>query len=208
MSIASRWPIGRVHELDGRRVGRAASAPFTCGSLIAEIEAPDPLGRFLFVNHIPSWQLDWEYERETQTVAVARLVDEIVDDPPAHVILAGDLDATPEAASIRFLRGRQSIDGTSVSYFDAWATTHPGEHGYTFTPDNPMVPNGEDGAWALELGRRIDYIFVRGRDHGPTLNIRSCTRLFTEPVDGVWASDHFGVMADLSTLLTDGRPVP
>jgi hypothetical protein len=27
-----------------------------------------------------------------------------------------------------------------------------------------------------------------------TLNL--CERIFDEPVDGVWASDHFGVMAD------------
>jgi endonuclease/exonuclease/phosphatase family metal-dependent hydrolase len=37
--------------------------------------------------------------------------------------------------------------------------------------------------WALDLGRRIDYVFVR---------------IFDEPVDGVWASDHFGVVAGLT----------
>ena len=50
------------------------------------------------------------------------------------------------------------------------------------------------------LFRRIDYIFVRCGEHeGPTLEIASCERIFDEPVDGVWASDHFGVSADLVT---------
>jgi hypothetical protein len=71
-----------------------------------------------------------------------------------------------------------------------------------------MATTGEGGDYALELGRRIDYIFVRCSSHGPTLDIRTCDRLFDEPVDGVWASDHYGVTADLSAILPDGRPVP
>jgi endonuclease/exonuclease/phosphatase family metal-dependent hydrolase len=70
------------------------------------------------------------------------------------------------------------------------------------------MPPGETGDWALEPGRRIDYVLVRCSDHGPTLDIRRCERLFDESVDGVWASDHFGVTAELSPLLPDGRPVP
>ncbi len=33
--------------------------------------------------------------------------------------------------------------------------------------------------------------WVRCDDHGPTLEIAGCTRIFHEPVDDVWASDHF-----------------
>jgi endonuclease/exonuclease/phosphatase family metal-dependent hydrolase len=175
------------------------------GALAAEIHAPEPLGRVLFVNAPLSYPKDTEAERERQAVAVARLVDEL---RPAHAILAGDLNAEPEAASIRFLRGLQSLDGMSVCYRDAWEAAHPGEPGHTFTPENPTMPTGETGAWALEPGRRIDYVFVRCSDHGPTLDTVSCERLFDEPVDGTWASDHFGVTAELSCLLPDGRPVP
>jgi hypothetical protein len=48
--------------------------------------------------------------------------------------------------------------------------------------------------WDWELGRRIDHVFVRCTHHGPTLD---CERIFDEPVDGVWGSDHFGVVVDL-----------
>jgi hypothetical protein len=32
----------------------------------------------------------------------------------------------------------------------------------------------------------------------PIVDIRACARLFDEPAAGVWASDHFGVVADLA----------
>jgi endonuclease/exonuclease/phosphatase family metal-dependent hydrolase len=45
---------------------------------------------------------------------------------------------------------------------------------------------------------RIDHVLVRfGAHGGPTLPIRACDRVFVEPVDGVQASDHYGVVADL-----------
>jgi hypothetical protein len=46
--------------------------------------------------------------------------------------------------------------------------------------------------------RRIDYILVRCEAQGPTLRVDRCEQLFAEPVAGVWASDHLGVVADLS----------
>jgi endonuclease/exonuclease/phosphatase family metal-dependent hydrolase len=48
-----------------------------------------------------------------------------------------------------------------------------------------------------ELGRRIDYVMIRSSAYGPTLAGADCRRVLDEAVDGVWASDHFGVMADL-----------
>jgi hypothetical protein len=50
----------------------------------------------LFVNHLPNWQLIFEHERELQTVIAARTIDEICERRDGlHVVLAGDLDATP-----------------------------------------------------------------------------------------------------------------
>jgi endonuclease/exonuclease/phosphatase family metal-dependent hydrolase len=53
-----------------------------------------------------------------------------------------------------------------------------------------------EGTWPLERGRRIDHVLVRCAEHGP--DITACARLFDRPVEGVWASDHFGVVADLA----------
>jgi len=65
---------------------------------------------------------------------------------------------------------------------------------HTFTPQNPRVASGE---MPLERGRRIDYILVRCGDHGPSLEAAGCALAFDVPVNGTWASDHFGVVADL-----------
>jgi endonuclease/exonuclease/phosphatase family metal-dependent hydrolase len=193
-SIASRWPLGDVHEVD-LRVTPRAQGEFPCGALIAEVMAPDPVGELLLVNHFPHFQLDFEHERERQAVTAARAVEELVGRRRRHVVVAGDFDAAPDAASARFWRGRQSLDGTSVCYRDAWESTHPGDPGHTFTTDNPLL---SQGTWPQEPGRRIDYVLVRCRDHGPTLDVVACARVFDQPVDGVWATDHFGVVADLA----------
>jgi endonuclease/exonuclease/phosphatase family metal-dependent hydrolase len=191
ISIASRWPLESVYEVDLNVTPRTAD--FACTTLVAEIRVPDPIGPLLFVNHLPNWQLNFEYERELQAVAAARFVEKYVVRSSLHVIVAGDFDADPDAASVRFWSGRQSLDGASVCYRDAWESANPGEPGHTFTPRNPLVA---DWDWPF---RRIDYIFVRCGDHGgSTLAISACTRIFDEPIDGIWASDHFGLVADLS----------
>jgi endonuclease/exonuclease/phosphatase family metal-dependent hydrolase len=146
----------------------------------------------LFAFHNPSWKLHQAYERELQAVAAARFLAEFAEARTRHVIVAADLDADPESASARFWTGRQSLDGMSVCYRDAWESVHPQEPGHTFTPENPIMI-GRD--WPF---RRIDYVLVRCGEHeGPTLEIAGCERIFTEAVDGVWASDHFGLRVDL-----------
>jgi endonuclease/exonuclease/phosphatase family metal-dependent hydrolase len=205
VSIASRWPIGDVRELDLHVTPRTFG--FECVTLIAEVLAPSPVGTVLFANHFPNWQLGLEHERERQTALAARVLAELAG-RAGHVVVAGDLDATPEAASIRFWRGLQSLDGTSVCYRDAWTDAHPDEPGHTFSPDNPNVLTGEVGDWVLERGRRIDYVLVRCTDHGPTLDVRGCERIFDAPRDGAWGSDHFGVLAELCTHTPSGRLVP
>jgi endonuclease/exonuclease/phosphatase family metal-dependent hydrolase len=191
--LASRWPLGTVRELGLRVTERTDS--FVWGAALAvEVMAPPPLGPFLFVHHKPNWQYGYERERELQAVAAARFVEELVAGRDLQVVLAGDFDATPDAASIRFWTGRQSLGGTSVCYEDAWAVAHPGEAGHTFSPRNPLVTAGE---MVLERGRRIDYVMVRCGVHGPRLEVAGCELAFDQPADGVWASDHFGVVADL-----------
>jgi endonuclease/exonuclease/phosphatase family metal-dependent hydrolase len=182
-AIASRWPCDEVHEIAGERV-----AGFPALTLIAGIAAPAPL---LFVNHFPPWAPAHEALRERHTVAAARFVEEIAGG--RHVVLGGDLDAVPDAASIRFLCGLQSLDSFSVRYLDTWDAVHPGEEGHTFTTRNPLVM--QESNVTREEPRRIDYLFVRCTDDGPTLDVRDCRLLFDAPP---WASDHFGLVADLT----------
>lgn len=192
ISIASRWSIGDMHELDLNVTSRTNA--FACTALMAEIDVPPPIGPVLLVNHFPDYQLDHEHERELQAVVVARRIEEMRANRDMHVVLAGDLDAEPDAASVRFLTGKQSLDGMSVCYRGAWERVHPDEAGHTFTTRNPLVAQA---TWDWPF-QQIDHILVRCGEHGgPTLAIEACELAFNEPIDGIWASDHFALVADL-----------
>jgi endonuclease/exonuclease/phosphatase family metal-dependent hydrolase len=191
-SVASRWPILEVHEVDLHLTPRTGD--YSCGTVVAEVAAPASLGRLLVVSHGPSWAWWAEAERELQALAVACRVEELVAGDPAHVVVGGDFNAAPDTASIRFWTGRQTLDGVSTAYRDCWESVHGNEAGPTFEPANPLSAVDEPG---LDRGRRIDYLLVRCGDHGPTLRIADCRRVLDEPVDGVWASDHYGVLTDL-----------
>jgi endonuclease/exonuclease/phosphatase family metal-dependent hydrolase len=193
-SIASRWPLKVVREAN-LHVTHRVGVPAWIGSLaVVDAAAPEPIGPVFVVHHKPTWQSGFEFERELQAVASARLVEELLHGVDRHVVVAGDFDAVPEAASLRFWTGQQSLLGMSVYYQDAWAAVHPDKPGHTFTPRNAL----RSDAWRPRPGRRIDYILVRCGTHGATLDIAACGLAFDQPQDGVWASDHFGVFADLS----------
>jgi endonuclease/exonuclease/phosphatase family metal-dependent hydrolase len=130
-AVASRWPLDKVLEVEQRVTTRITSASTT---MLAELTAPDPFGRLLFVNHLPCWQLNFEYERELQAVAAARRIEELLVHGPAHVILAGDLTDPPDSASVRFWTGRQSLSGVSVCYRDAWESLRGGSRAIPTAP--------------------------------------------------------------------------
>jgi endonuclease/exonuclease/phosphatase family metal-dependent hydrolase len=190
ITIASRWSVTEVRELDLHLTPRTGAFP--CTTLVAEIAAPAPVGQLLFVNHFPSYQPELEHERQLQAVAAARFIGEVQAARQMPVIVAGDLDADPSAGSIRFWTGREALDGMSVCYRDVWEAAHPDEPGDTFTSNNPLRSARE---WPF---RRIDYILVgRNSSNRPLLAIRGARLVFDAPIDGTWASDHFGVLADL-----------
>jgi endonuclease/exonuclease/phosphatase family metal-dependent hydrolase len=187
--LATRWPHRVVAELDQRLDEQ--SLPWAA-TLLVEVETP--VGPTLVAHHKPSWPFTAEKEREQQALAAARLVEQHAV-RGQHALLLGDLDATPDAASVQFLRGRRSLAGEGVCYQDAWETAHPDDPGHTFSAENPLVRAGEV---ATAVSRRIDYVLVRSGPHGPSLQVLSCERLLDRPVDGVWGSDHYGVVVDLA----------
>jgi endonuclease/exonuclease/phosphatase family metal-dependent hydrolase len=188
--LATRLPVRSVAEVDLHLTPRTLDFPW-CAAVLVTIETP--VGVVLVAHHKPSWQFGFERERELQAVAAARAIDRAADGAD-HVVVLGDFDAGPEAQSLRFWCGRTSLDGMSVAYQDAWETCHPTEAGFTFSAENPLV---RDGEVATALSRRIDHVLVRSGVHGPSLQVARCERVLDRAVDGVWASDHFGVVADL-----------
>jgi endonuclease/exonuclease/phosphatase family metal-dependent hydrolase len=192
--LASRFPFNGVREIDLRVTDRI-TLPWAAAILV-EMNLPRPIGDVLVAHHKPTYEIGFSRERELQAVASARAIEHhLADRPNCHVIVLGDFDDTPDSASLRFWTGRQSLDGVSVAYRDAWEAVKGADPGHTFASSNPLVRAGE---MSLELGRRIDYILVRSGIHGPTLDVIECHRALDQPVDGIWASDHYGVFARFS----------
>lgn len=191
ISVASRWPVASTEEID-LTVGGPPIDEFAWAALLVTIDAP--CGALRVVNHFPDAAADREAERERQAVVVARRLRELSAEDDIPTILAGDLDAEPDAASVRFLLGRQSLAGESTVFVRAWDVVHPGEPCWTLDPANDLVAGTMPG-WPY---REIDHILVQCRRDGlASLLVESCERVHDRPRDGVWASDHYGLVADL-----------
>ena len=188
--LATRGPHRVLEEIDQRSAEHGQDLPW-CATLVVEHDSP--VGRLVVAHHKPNWPFPLEVEREEQAWRAALAVERHAGDGPAVVL--GDFDATPDASSVSFWRGRRSLHGVSVCYQDAWETARPGEPGHTFGAENPLVRAGEV---ATAVPRRIDYVLVRAGRHGALLEVLRCDRLLDQPVAGVWASDHYGVTADLA----------
>jgi endonuclease/exonuclease/phosphatase family metal-dependent hydrolase len=193
ISVASHWPLELIEEID-LTAGGPPVDEFVWAALIVRVTTPS--GPVVVVNHFPDAAVDREDERERQALLVARRVAAVCD-PDVPVVLGGDLDAEPEAGSMRFLTGLQTIDGHSVSYQRAWDATHRFDRCVTIDPERNPLASGMRG-WPY---RQIDHLLVRsGRDGLAGLRIESCSRVHDEPIGGVWASDHFGLVAELTDL--------
>jgi len=97
------------------------------------------------------------------------------------------------------MSGLQSIDGRSVKYHDVWAVAGEG-FGYTWTDDNPNARLEMDRIVRQpNHRRRMDYVFVGSWDAHPNAHCRivGACLAFDQPIEGIWPSDHLGVVADL-----------
>jgi endonuclease/exonuclease/phosphatase family metal-dependent hydrolase len=139
-----------------------------------------------------NYRLTHGKQREDQVSAIAASVADRTSASPQ--ILMGDFNARPESDEIRFLRGLVTLDGRRTYFQDAWERLHPGDPGLTWACANPYTAK----LAFLEPDRRLDYIFVtpmRGDGRG---TIHSCTMVFDKPgADSVFASDHFGLLAEI-----------
>ncbi|WP_396279045.1 hypothetical protein [Kibdelosporangium aridum] len=97
-------------------------------------------------------------------------------------MVAGDFNASPDAASVRFLAGQQSLGGRSVCYHDAWAIGSDGP-GYTWSVDNPNARLEIEGVVRQpEHRRRVDYVLVGSWDAHPA-PIAGSTGLASRSID-------------------------
>jgi endonuclease/exonuclease/phosphatase family metal-dependent hydrolase len=184
-AVVSRWPI------TAEEVVRlpAASKPDE-HRLVLRADIDGPRGPFqVYCTHL-NWRMDHSAVRQEQVRAVAELVARSRPRtyPP---VLCGDFNAEPTSAEVQMLTGLREVPVDDVVFTDVWNSVHPGETGFTWDHVNPYA------ASQLEWNRRIDYVFAGWPKAGGAGHPVACELLGTEPVGGVWPSDHFGLVADL-----------
>lgn len=193
VAVASRWPLKRKALRQSSGSGKA---------LAVEISVPSPVGRLLFVSTFGTarWQFDRELNRERDAVALDTFVRDIADPKGFPPIIAGDFDGTPDSAAVRFLTGRQSLEGRSTHYYDAWEAAGHRDGGYTWTTKNDYTRKTTERVWKLSNHhRRIDYIFVGSPHHyRGYARVVSAKVVLDKPAGQNWPSDHFGVLAEIA----------
>jgi endonuclease/exonuclease/phosphatase family metal-dependent hydrolase len=194
-AIVSRWPL---RFLSAVPLPDEHGEPTWRHVLLAEVDRPTDLGgAFLVAGCHLEHGLDRSATRDAQSRALARelaaatgTAQERRDRPP--IVLGGDLNAVPWSDEIRRLTGASNPEVDGFVLVDAWEAAGGIGRGDTWSAANPRVP-----ARAVYPNRRLDYVMVswpRARGLG---HVASCSLAGTEPVDGVWASDHYAVCAEV-----------
>ncbi len=137
---------------------------------------------FVFNTHF-SWLLEDGESRRKQAREVLELVGGKAGE--AEAIVMGDLNSTRHSPEIR---GFIEEGGFRDLFFEK----HRDEPGFTWDNQNPYAASAHHPL----PDRRIDFILARGSGSG-LKDLVSCDLVFTRPdPKGIWASDHFGVLAE------------
>jgi endonuclease/exonuclease/phosphatase family metal-dependent hydrolase len=203
-AVLSRWPI---EESSFQRLGSAGGDPLVDG-VPWELFHARTAGLDLYSTHLAPAPQHGRH-RMVQVVEIDRVIKTMRGDRDVHrfgehrqgmpPILCGDFNAEADSDEIRYLCGLTAIDDETTYYQDAWRTAGAGP-GYTNDwRRNPYCA-------ALNVHRkRIDYVFVGDAfvRTGNAGRVLSAQVVADEPITGVVASDHFGVLA---TIVWPDRP--
>ncbi len=139
-------------------------------------------------------------------IAFVKKITRIYDYP---FVIMGDFNTTADSSEIIHL-----IDELDLR--DAYRIKNPGKTGYTWdpgrntntgydasllwadgvTPKDPL--NRLEAQFDAKMARRIDFIFL-SYQFEPNM-VKEADLIFTEPTDGLFASDHFGIQMVLDRL--------
>lgn len=189
-AVLSRWPIVdravlRLPTEGGQDDGRT--------SVHARVDAPAGQVPF-FTTHLNSAPHE-SAVRCAQVAALAEFVAAHSGGTAFPAVLTGDYNSLSDSDEMRLLGGYRTAPVVPGQMFvDAWEYADPTAPSMTWDRANPYV-----GA-TFGPSERIDYIHVGPPGPGGLGHVRSARRVADGPVDGVWASDHAAVLAELDGL--------
>ncbi|WP_181788057.1 endonuclease/exonuclease/phosphatase family protein [Streptomyces phytophilus] len=189
-AVLSRWPIA---EQASAVLPAGEEEPDGQQALYARVAAPGGVTVPFFTTHLISYP-HASATRSAQVTALARFVHERRGGGDFPPVVTGDFNAEPDSDEMRLLGGTKTAPPVRGQVFlDAWRYAHPTAVGATWDLANPYA------ARTLEWHSRIDYVLVGPPGPEGEGHVRAVRRAGNAPVDGVWASDHCAVVADLAT---------
>lgn len=200
-AVLSRWPITAHEEIP---LPIAGDADLVTRGVPWEVLHVRTDGLDVFSCHLTAPPTHGHHRR-LQVVALDDAVRRIRGDldaptvpgaPPRDAvppIICGDFNAEPDSDEMRFLTGLGHLDGRRTYYQDAWKVAGDGPGWTQDWRVNPI-------AALLNVPRkRIDYVLVGDpfQRAGGAGRVLAAQRAFDEPLTGVIASDHCGLVVDV-----------
>jgi endonuclease/exonuclease/phosphatase family metal-dependent hydrolase len=195
-AVLSRWPL---------TVERLCALPDEQGEptwrhvLVTRVHRPaDEGGAFIAAGTHIEHGLENSARRSVQLTTVVSHLAEVLGDETQRreslpAILAGDLNCTPESDEYRRATGLAAGAVPNFTLVDAWSAAGNTDPGHTWSAANPLVPRR-----AIHPHRRLDYVMVSTPRRPGAGHVRHCSLAGTAAADGVWASDHFAVVAEVT----------
>lgn len=194
-AVLSRWPLS---------IERARPLPDENGEptwrhvLVTRVHRPaDQGGPFIAAGTHLEHGLEQSARRSAQmTALVGHLADALGDETQRRdalpAVLAGDLNCTPESDEYRRATGLAAGPTPGFTLVDAWTAAGNTDPGHTWSAANPLVPRR-----AIHPHRRLDYVMVSTPRRRGAGHVHRCTLAGTSATDGIWASDHYAVVAEV-----------
>lgn len=192
----------------GNGTGWIISLGATSWGIGGRITTPAGLPLYAYATHLISSK---ESDRADDLMGLhEKIKKEILnrgeDVDQASVLIAGDFNAGPETEVISRIK--------AAGYSDTFAEVHPGvteDESCTECSDptspyfNPVTigPGQFPAQNDINGNEHIDYVMMRSKNYTPLAS----TLIFTEPYNGVWMSDHAGVMSTFLLGKNEG-PLP
>jgi endonuclease/exonuclease/phosphatase family metal-dependent hydrolase len=197
LAVLARQPLVRTvrRRLDGSRPRPLNARQVLIGE--ARLEDGTP---FSVASVHLSFPQGGEIENLEQALDAADLVSREALARGIPAVLVGDLNAPAAALSVRALTTGEILGG-DAPFIDAWAAVGSGA-GVTSTPSNPYTDAPADPP------QRIDYVLVLQGTHPLATPVEARVIGDRPTEEGVYGSDHFGLVVDLELRShpgTDGR---
>ena len=195
-AVLSRWPltIERLCPLPDE-----AGEPTWRHVLVTRVHRPDDEGGpFIAAGTHLEHGLENSARRSVQMTGLVTHLAEVLGDATQRreslpAILAGDLNCTPESDEYRRATGLAAGAVPNFTLVDAWTAAGNTDPGHTWSAANPLVPRR-----AIHPHRRLDYVMVSTPRRPGAGHVRRCSLAGNAAADGVWASDHFAVVAEVT----------